>query len=296
MIATDAEPAAAAAPTACVPSRRNLSLAQLRSFSEDGFVVLRNVIPPHLIAGMRSAFSRAGSRMLTQLRAEGMIPGVGMDQPFESGIAAAGDAMKRFGRSWRQEIAGPELYDLHRAPLLVDAMESLLPHGVCAHPIYNARPKLPNHALTTVPWHQDSAYFGAHTAQKSIITAWLPLVPVDAANGCLQVALGSHRYGLMPHHTESGEGQFLEITGGDPRPDVVVTIEMMPGDALVFGNLLWHRSLPNRSDHVRWSVDLRFHSQGDRDVNGYQREWIVRSPTRRESSCEEWLAQEFPAR
>merc|ERR1711879_263522 len=32
------------------------------------------------------------------------------------------------------------------------------------------------------------------------------------------------------------------------------------GDAILFANTVAHRSLPNHSDGVRWSIDLRFHS------------------------------------
>ena len=38
---------------------------------------------------------------------------------------------------------------------------------------------------------------------------------------------------------------------------------MEPGDVLLFGNLLWHRSLPNRSDGIRWSLDARFYPEAD---------------------------------
>ena len=34
---------------------------------------------------------------------------------------------------------------------------------------------------------------------------------------------------------------------------------MEPGDVLIMHNLLWHRSLDNASDHVRWSIDLRYY-------------------------------------
>ncbi len=271
-----------------------LDPGQLRALRDDGFVVLRNVIAPEAIAGMRAAFARVCERMLEELRQGGVITDTRPELPLETRLAvAAGTHAARFGRSWRKEVASPELFALHRSPRLIDALASWFGEGVMGHPVYNARPKLPHQQLTVVPWHQDSAYFGAGSARQLIATAWLPLVAVDAHNGCMQVAAGSHRYGLMPHHVESGEGGFLEITGADPREDVVVTCQMAPGDALIFNNLTWHRSLPNLSDGIRWSIDLRFHPESLTDAIGtsdYPLPWSIRSsqPATAERTWLQW--------
>ena len=54
------------------------------------------------------------------------------------------------------------------------------------------RPKLPNEKLTTLPWHQDSAYM-PHTENDTHLTVWLPLVDVKTENGALQFLPGSHK-------------------------------------------------------------------------------------------------------
>lgn len=278
--------------TAAMASGIGLDPRQRRALREDGFVVLRNVIEPTAVIGMRAAFARVCERMLDELLRDGLIGDTRPDLPLETRLSvAAGAHAARFGRSWRKDVASAELFALHRSPRLIDALADWFSDGVMGHPVYNARPKLPRQQLTVVPWHQDSAYFGPDSARQHIATAWLPLVPVDATNGCMQVAAGSHRYGLMPHHVESAEGGFLELTGADPREDVIVTCAMAPGDALLFDNLTWHRSLPNLSDGIRWSIDLRFYPErlsGTIPNGEFPEPWAIRA-SRPETDETTWL-------
>jgi hypothetical protein len=266
---------------------------QVRSFHEDGFLHLRGAVERERIEGVRTAFARVADGMLAKLAAEGLIDGTHPELPFERRFAVAGAHAARFGRGWRKDVAGPEVFALHHAPRLVDAVQDLLGgDGVMGHTVYNARPKLPGQQLTVVPWHQDSGYFGAESARQLIITAWVPLVDVSPENGGLQVARGSHRYGLVDHRYEQREGQFLEIAAAEPRADVVVDVPMRIGDALLFGNLLWHRSLENRSDGVRWAIDLRFYGEslpGRAGSDEYPERWAVRSASRPPTPCETWV-------
>jgi ectoine hydroxylase-related dioxygenase (phytanoyl-CoA dioxygenase family) len=250
------------------------------------------VIEPALIEAARGAFAAVVERQLETLRAEGTIADTRPDLPFERRLAAVGGThAARFGRSWRKELAVEPVYRLHHAPRLVDAIEALLDDGVMGHPVYNVRPKLPDQQLTVVPWHQDSGYFGVESAKQLIVTAWVPLVAVTPDNGGLQVADGSHRYGLVNHVTEQRAGQFLEIQHAEPSAEAIVDLPMRPGDALLFGNLLWHRSLANRSDGIRWSIDLRYYAEslaGHCAADDYPEPWAIRARRRPVTSCERW--------
>ncbi len=111
-----------------------------------------------------------------------------------------------------------------------------------------------------LPWHQDYPY-----AQDSLdgLVYWIPLQPVDNHNGCVVVAPGSHHSGVYPvkvtrYPIEKRGHRDLALA--DPAvaeafPHLSVPINQ--GDVLVFSSLLLHRSQPNASPHVRWTVQIR---------------------------------------
>jgi hypothetical protein len=261
-------------------------------FHRRGWLVLRDLLPPPLLDDTRAAFAAVVDHHLDSLQRDGLIADTRPDLPFATRFArVAGAHADRLRRGWRRELAGPALFRLHHAPGLLAALADLLDgDGVCGHPVWNARPKLPGQQLTVVPWHQDSAYFGADSASQRIITAWIPLVDVHPGNGGMQVADGSHASGLVPHHVEQRAGGFLEITGDAPPAATVVDVPMAPGDVLLFGNLLWHRSLPNHGDGIRWSLDLRFHGASLRAPGGsdLREPWILASPRETPTTYERW--------
>ncbi len=100
-----------------------------------------------------------------------------------------------------------------------------------------------------VPWHQDSGY--GHLEPARDLTVWIALTDTDERNGCLWVLPGSHREGLKAHGQVGGLLGARVSTRGEPVP-------MRAGDALLFGGLLMHRSLPNRTDKVRHAMYLRY--------------------------------------
>lgn len=271
-----------------------LSAVQLRQWDVDGFLLLQNVIPAAVIASVREMISREVDDVIAQLKAQGLVTDDGKDLPFERRLAVvAGIHANRLGRSWRKGLAKPAVYELHHVTGLVDVIGQLTGTDVIGHPVFNGRPKLPGQQMTVVPWHQDSSYFGADTQQSLIITCWIPLVPVDVSNGCLQVIPGTHRLPVQAHRTESREGQFLELDESLVDESRAVNCLMQPGDVLLFNNLVVHRSLPTQSDTIRWSIDIRYMRDGDNPGHIYWKDpsakWIIRSQTRPPTPLDEWL-------
>ena len=275
-----------------------VSEQDIRTFADDGFVVIRGLVPLDLIADIRAHLATVVDQAISRWHAAGEIADLGTHLPFETRLSTVAPAQAgSLGRGWRKTVACPALHRLHHAPALVEAAARLLGPEVDAHQVWNARPKLPGQQLTTVPWHQDSAYFGPETVSSRILTVWIPLVPVDARNGTLQLARGSHRSGLLSHVIEQRTGQFLEIEGSEPAADVLVTPTLIPGDVIILDNLCWHRSLDNQSDGIRWSIDIRYLRSGDHP--GHYRfpgDWVVRSAQRPTTDLATWTkwAEELP--
>ena len=271
-----------------------LSPEQMHQWENDGYLLLKGVVPETAINGVRDSFARVVDGIIRELKADGIIEDEGLELPFETRFAqVAGEHANRFGRSWRNQVATIEIFDLHYAPFLVDAIGQLTGTDVIGHPVFNARPKLPGQQLTVVPWHQDSGYFGTVSETSLIPTAWIPLVPVDETNGCLQVVAGSHRLGVVDHRTEEREGKFLEVMDELIEDARIVTCPMALGDALVFHNLTFHRSLPHTtSEIVRWAIDIRYLRDGDHPGTIYWKDpdfkWVIHSETQPLTYFLEW--------
>ncbi len=274
-----------------------LSTEQIHQWETEGYLLLKQAVPLPIIEDVRQLFAQMVDRIISQLRTEDLIQDEGVDLPFEQRLyAVAGEHANRFGRSWRQQVLGKAIYDLHHAEPLASAIGEITGTDVIGHPVFNARPKLPNQQLTVVPWHQDSGYFGAESATALIPTAWIPLVPVDATNGCLQLVSGSHKMGLLHHQTEDREGQFLEVMDQHIDDDNLITCPMELGDALLFHNLTLHRStVHTTSNIIRWAIDIRYLRDGDEEGSIYWKDtdfkWVIRSQTQPVTPLEEWLSK-----
>ena len=149
----------------------------------------------------------------------------------------------------------------HRSSSLTPALSS----SAAAHPNWSLRSKTPQEEQGTVPWHQDAAYLQNDADTTLQMTAWIPFLDTNPRNGCMQVIRGGHRTGrLIPHIGCSGRTWYIEMNpahmselGLSPSAHTV-TVPVPFGSVLLLNNLIPHRSLPNVSDDVRWSVDVRW--------------------------------------
>jgi ectoine hydroxylase-related dioxygenase (phytanoyl-CoA dioxygenase family) len=149
------------------------------------------------------------------------------------------------------------MFGVIRHPKLLTCIESLIGREIVGSSVYRVRPKIPGMRHGVVPWHQDSGYFMPHCDRDVIVTCWLPLVDATEENGCLQVITGAHRGGVSRHYS-GGYAGYLEIAEEDLPEGRVVTVPVPLGGVLFMTNLTPHRSTENRTDVVRWSIDLRY--------------------------------------
>jgi hypothetical protein len=229
-------------------------------YQEQGCLLLRGILSDRELDPVRQRIGETVDDLARRLLSEGRISALHADVPFDRRLAEIGRETELRVPIWNREVFGKAIYDLLTTPALLDLTEALLGPEVSVNGDYWVRPKLPQAQRTTYPWHQDSGYYGAQTAGSHILSVWIPLVDVDEQNGCMQCLPGSHRWGLLP--TQSNEfGHNYPVEDVEARGEVV-TLQMKAGDLFLFHNLLFHRSLMNQSDHVRWSIDLRYSATG----------------------------------
>jgi hypothetical protein len=93
---------------------------------------------------------------------------------------------------------------------------------------------------------------------SDIVTCWMPLVDATVENGCMEVMPGVFRHGYREHQAEGGT---------TIRPDLLPEVPARPvpvrkGGVIFMHRHTPHRSTPNLTDRVRWSLDLRYQRTG----------------------------------
>lgn len=95
------------------------------------------------------------------------------------------------------------------------------------------------------------------------ITLLISIDPASAENGCLEIAPGQHRRGLLGEMWKPLE---------DPMPGVdYVSVPTEPGDAVFFDSFIPHRSHPNRTSAPRRILYITYNaaSAGDHRARYY---------------------------
>ena len=209
------------------------------------------------------AIEAAVDRQIQQFIAAGKLDRDFSEEPiatrWQSAVAAVREAQDR--RSWDLDVVTPGLHQLMSHPRVLDRLEPFLGSEIEASGGIAVRPKVPQDQRTTVLWHQDSNYFGPDTAEMKMVTVWLPFVSTTVENGCMQVIPGSNGTGYHPAEMDE-ELRLLRPLKDPTRLGDPLSVEMEAGDALMFTNLTYHRSLMNTSATTRWSIDLRYLAVG----------------------------------
>ena len=170
--------------------------------------------------------------------------------------------------------AGPAVFNALTAPGLLDAVESFIGPEIYSNPVQHVRIKVPENRAPRdekghvkfgiTPWHQDQGVVNPDADETLMLTVWFPLMDADVENGCLSVVPGSHKHDLLTHCPgfDNGLQSGLQIPETEFEVGKAVPIPLKKGDALFMTKFTVHSSLPNNSDRIRWSFDLRYNPIG----------------------------------
>jgi len=160
------------------------------------------------------------------------------------------------------------------ASSLIKRVQSILnTKEVRLYPVYMLRAQ--ERQKKVVEWHQDPIYTQNLNPYakisdideyiKKTVNVWLPLCDVSIDQSPLRVAVSSHKYGIFPHLDISDEvddsnsqvfslrNPWLSRYAQDQKD-----LPIRAGSAIFFNHTLAHTSSENRSNRIRWSLDLRF--------------------------------------
>jgi ectoine hydroxylase-related dioxygenase (phytanoyl-CoA dioxygenase family) len=238
-----------------------LTAEQIRFFHDQGYLVVQDLIP---VADLQPVINEITHEI--DWRARKLVENKVLSRPydecgFETRLAKISAETDQIAISiWNGILHGPAIFHLISHPRLVDVAEQLCGGPeVIASSVYRLRPKIPHYGYGAVPWHQDSSYFEPYCDSSLVLTAWVPLVDATEENGCMWVIPGTHRLPIIKHR-RSDNGNYLEIEDQDLPAGQRVCCPVRKGGALFITNRMVHGSFINKTDIVRWSMDLRYQS------------------------------------
>jgi len=241
-----------------------------RSFADNGYVLLRDVLPQDdVLAARREVFARLAE----------------MDEilaPVEAGIAT-GTSRRRerspdLGAFWKSVSEGAALRHVTHGPRLRELTGLLFDAPARPHDYLFLRPAPAGNATNL---HYDYPFFAGGASQ--IVTCWLPLGEIPICDGPLVVVEHSQCFDDLiapmraarltgdPRAFAAAQDIAYQASTTDTlafarsRQTRLLTTHFQPGDAMIFGGFTMHGSLDNHSPlgRVRLSVDVRYQPAAD---------------------------------
>lgn len=267
-------------------SDRIISDAQRAAFEESGFLVVEDVLDAADLAPLEAEYAALLDRVADDLFAAGALASRYADLPFGARysrvIAECPQAHRRFNISLPldngrrdpasfQMHAGPALFETLRHRKILDLVEQFIGGEIACSPVQQMRMKPPEAMLSgavaghsnvgATTWHQDIVALLPEADETEQLTVWLAVTEATTENGCLVSVPGSHREGPKTHCANAALASEPQIPGKLIRKKAR-PLPVKKGGVVLFHKLNVHRALPNRSDGLRWSMDLRYHPVG----------------------------------
>ncbi|MFW6059796.1 MAG: phytanoyl-CoA dioxygenase family protein [Phycisphaeraceae bacterium] len=237
-----------------------LSREQLEQFDRTGYLVAENLFTDADLQPVIDEITAAIDDEAARVIDDGELSRSYDELPFEQRLAAIERETSRVrGAIGEGSMAGPAFFNLIRHEPLLDVAAQLCGPELIASSVYRLRPKLPGLKRGEVPWHQDAGYTEPYCDKGLMLTVWIPLVDATADNGCLWVVPGVHRRGILEHARHRSRGYLVIQDEHLPEPEPVC-VPVQKGGALLLTNMTPHASFENRTDTIRWSMDVRYQS------------------------------------
>jgi non-haem Fe2+, alpha-ketoglutarate-dependent halogenase len=148
------------------------------------------------------------------------------------------------------------VYDLCMDPRLLDYVEDLLGPDFF---LWGSHffVKEPGDG-TIIPWHQDAQYWPL--VPQHAVTVFIAFTDCVPENGCMRFVPGTHRGGLLRHHTRADSRFVLnqEVDAGEFDPAEAVDVVLKAGEISLHHDGILHGSNANLSERRRIGFTMRF--------------------------------------
>lgn len=294
-----------------------LSADQLDEFGRDGFLAIEGLLGDEDLAPVYDEYEQLLAGRMDRLLATGALaerPGGGFGERYAAVLAADALSHRWFNISLPLingpvdagsyvMHCGPAVFDLLRHPAILDVVESVIGPEIASNPVQQVRMKPSQDAVAdeslrvhsnvgVTTWHQDIVALLPDADDTQIVTVWIALTDASADNGCLVSIPGSHRLGPQVHcaNPQLASEPYVPpavLQGLEERP-----LPVRRGGVVLFDKLNVHRSLPNRSGSMRWSMDLRYNPVGQGSGRPAFPSFVARSAQQPEAVLDDFEAWE----
>ena len=243
-----------------------------------GYAIVEGVLDAEALNDIVADYEGLLDRLAPEWHAQGRISSAFEALPFAERLTAvvsdsSEDLFQHFDITLPNNTVTPETplhvsratYDFLSNPALLDKVEEVIGGEILSNPIQHVRIKPPQNKVEGQPrtllketgWHQDRGVAREVADDSQMLTVWIAITDATLENGCLKVVPCSHLDGLAVHcmldHLQIPD----ELLAGEPLP-----VPIKAGDAIFMHSDTQHGSLPNVSDTIRWSFDLRYQPIG----------------------------------
>ncbi len=224
---------------------RQLSGQQLAHFREHGFLRLERFMAADELAWVRAIYDR-----LFAERA-----GWGRGDQFDLAGADHPEARPRLPQLMNPAAYAPELGQAAFRRAAWELARQLLGEGAEAGDEHAILKPAGDGAET--PWHQDQAYWDPAFDYEAL-SVWTPLQEASPENGCLWFVPGSHRGGVVPHHSISHDVRVHGLETEDVDRASAVACPLPAGGCTIHHCRTLHYAGPNLTGQPRRAYILTF--------------------------------------
>lgn len=236
-----------------------LSYEQRKFYEDNGYIVIRNLVPKEKLDVYRERFEQI-------CRREVEIPGLTIMRDVaiaRSEFVPGEQAVTKLQEFQTDDV----LFGYCELPEIIKYVQTFTGKEVKAmHTMLINKPPDPGKKTSRHPLHQDLHYFPFRPADR-VVCSWTAMQKVNRENGCLVVLPGTHKGELLQHDYPEWEGGVNKMYHGvrdfDPNAPRV-HLPMDTGDTVFFHPLLIHGSGMNKTKGFRKSISCHYASA---DIN-----------------------------
>lgn len=257
-----------------------LTSQQIEHFHEHGYLIAPEVVTEADLNPVIKAIEAEVDRRANALYAQGKITELHTDAPFDQRIALLHAQHPSITEQMDiQQLRNPALLTFMACQNLLDAIECLVGPHITMNPIQHLRPKMPQRDTAaglagSVPWHQDIGVMWEEADDSNVITCWMPLIDATEETGCMGIIPDAHQRGFLEHGTEGGTHILPHLIEKDEH----IIAECPRRGAVFMTPYTPHCGLPNVSNRVRWTLDLRYQPTGQPTGRPFHPAFVVREP------------------
>jgi hypothetical protein len=234
------------------------------SYSENGFLIVKNLLKKSSIKKIqktilnRSKFYTKNSKNYKSF----------YDKEFHLNlIKLKKEEPKKFGSFYDSIQKSLQLYSIILEKKLTNYVSGLakLSHENISFNGENIRMDLPKNKLHNLDWHQDRSYYFQNRDGNKGIVCWIPLINLKKEIGPLRVCVSSHKDGFIKNYKKyrKNKKHSFQRSIELKKKYKIVSKPLNEGDVIFMNKNTIHASGTNKSDYIRFSLQVRVHDLMD---------------------------------